>query len=402
MTAAPLVHQLAPVATGSLSPKGGGELHLDLVESTAGFHALEADWRRLAERCVTQTPFMKWEWAALWWDMFQDDFRLAIGVVRDSKTDVVRGIAPLAIGQLTCGARRHLRQIAFLGGLADVVSEGMDFLVARGDEAQITPVLARTFGLMEAHWDAVHLQMMHAESPNVHILVEALKAYGHGAAILDIALTRFIETPRSWEEYENSRSAQWRSRERRKMKKFLSGHQGRVLLAGRDIDYDVAFDEVLRCHGLQWSEGVSHFLRPSAIRFHRRLVHRLAAEGRILILLLEMDGRIGGASYCFVSDHRLWYYQTGWDPEFAAISAGQLVLAETLRWAIDHQLESVELLPGECDYKLRWGKRSRQLIDIECFNPRSARAVAFRSVRGLKRLFTGWNKPTLQMEVDAI
>ena len=186
------------------------------------------------------------------------------------------------------------------------------------------------------------------------------------------------------------------------MKKFLSGHQGRVLLAGRDIDYDAAFDEVVRCHGLQWSEGVSHFLRPTAIRFHRQLLHRLAAEGRILILLLEMEGRIGGASYCFVSDDRLWYYQTGWDPEFAAISAGQLVLAETLRWAIDHQLESVELLPGECDYKLRWGKRSRQLIDIECFNSRSARAAAFRSVRGLKRLFTGWKKPILQMEGDAI
>ncbi|MCB1212141.1 MAG: hypothetical protein KDK97_22650, partial [Verrucomicrobiales bacterium] len=63
-----------------------------------------------------------------------------------------------------------------------------------------------------------------------------------------------------------------------------------------------------------------------------------------------------------------------------------------------HQLEAVEMLPGDSDYKRRWAKHSRRILDIECFNSRSIRAQSFRLMRGLKRILTGWKKSSPKPE----
>ena len=136
----------------------------ELVENTEGFLALEEDWKRLADCCATKTPFMKWDWVALWWQTFEDRYQLAVGVVKDRNTGLVRGIAPLVLGRQSTGRRARLKQLGFLGGLADVASEGMDFLIQEGDEPVVAPQLARVFAMTRSRWEAVHLQMMHGES----------------------------------------------------------------------------------------------------------------------------------------------------------------------------------------------------------------------------------------------
>ena len=392
MTAAPSIspsHFAQGAASESLAAVG---LRLDLVETTAQFLRLEEDWNRLAKLCATKTPFMNWDWVRLWWEKYSNRFELIVGVARDARSGVIRGIAPLIIGRRLEGVRRYLRQVGFMGSFSEVVSEGMDFLVAEGDEELVSAALARTFAHTRSRWDAVHLQVMHAESPSALQIMAALAECGVGAATLNVSDSRFIAIPETWDAYARSRSPNWRSQYRRKARRFFENHQGKVLVAGRDVEYSIAYDEFLRCHAMQWVGGGSSFFHPVVKDFHRNLVERWVPSGRILMLLLEMDGRVGGAAYCFREDNRLWYYNTGWDPSFQRISAGQLVLGETLKWGIENGLRSIELLPGDYDYKIHWGKGCRRVMDIECFNSGSMRARIFRLMRGIKRLYTNWRE----------
>lgn len=162
MTAAPSIspsHFAQGAASESLAAVG---LRLDLVETTAQFLRLEEDWNRLAKLCATKTPFMNWDWVRLWWEKYSNRFELIVGVARDARSGVIRGIAPLIIGRRLEGVRRYLRQVGFMGSFSEVVSEGMDFLVAEGDEELVSAALARTFAHTRSRWDAVHLQVMHA------------------------------------------------------------------------------------------------------------------------------------------------------------------------------------------------------------------------------------------------
>ncbi len=367
-------------------------LHLEIIHDEEAFMALEGCWDDLLKRCATRSPFLSWDWVKLWWEEHRGKFSLAIGVVRSSGNKVL-AIAPLVIGQETEGSRSRLRHLTFMGGIGEIASQGMDFMVPVGHEALLAPLLCGIFAKLIRRIDIIRLTMIPEESPNLPHILEAFRRLTRGVSLLNRQPSRLLSLPASWEELEKSHGGNWRSNMRRKQKKMDTEHQGRVLIGGRDVPFDVAFQALLELHGQRWTLAESLFLRERTQRFHHRYTGRCAAENRMMIVLLELDGQFQAATYSLIHDNKAWFYQAGWNQNYKDISIGKLALAWTIRHAIERGLREFDFLPVDYSYKQEWANGVRHVVDVEAFNPQSSSAVVFRVLRFCKRKLAARRAP---------
>ncbi|HYF37533.1 MAG TPA: GNAT family N-acetyltransferase, partial [Prosthecobacter sp.] len=338
-------------------------MKLEIVRDDAGFEALQPFWDRLLEQSATPTPFLRWDWVSLWWQECREHFRLAIGVVRDA-AGAPEGIAPLVIGKEAEGARRHLRQLGFMNGLGLLQGERLDFIVRRGRESIVTPLLIGVFRECESEWDVLRLNKVPEESPNYPLLAEALAACGRDSGVLNRTECVFMDLPGRWQDYEMQHSGDWRRKMRRRWQILTEETKAQIRVAGRDYPAEQAFEEFVQLHALHWPAGVSSFLREPSLRLHRELARRWIPEGRLTLPCIEHEGRLIAGIYGLRAGNDLFQYQLGWHPDYARISLGNLAM----RWSVEHAMSEgcsrYDFLPGAHDYKRSWSSHTRHVVDL--------------------------------------
>lgn len=359
-------------------------LETEIVCDDDGLQALRPFWDSLVDQCETATPFLRHDWMTLWWQQFQSKYSLAIAVVRDGRGDPV-AIAPMMMGRGT-GGREHLRELGFIGGLGPAQGERFDFIVPRGREAELTPLLCSAFKSLRAEWDTVNLAKVPEESPNLPHILFALSSCADGACILNRHPCHHILLPQSWEDYENTQSSQWRSKFRRRWKAMLNVHGASLGLGGVTVPLSDAMRDLHDLHEINWPDGTSLFTAPEAWKFHEMLAARWVPRGKIILLTVTIEGKAAAVIHGFIERDEFYQFQHGWDPQYSKISLGKLAMHGAIQHAIQRRLRIYDMLPGEFDYKQQLCKEVRHVVDVEAFNPISLRAQLFRSLRGVKRL----------------
>ncbi|MDZ4402583.1 GNAT family N-acetyltransferase [Prosthecobacter sp.] len=364
-----------------------GALTLDLVRDEAGFHALAPFWDALVDQTVTRSPFLRWDWVSLWWaECRERDARLVIGLLRDEE-GVPHAIAPLMLSREKDRARRHLTALSFISGFGDAHGERLDLIVPAGQEDDLTPRLCRIFKLLRHECDVVRLNHLPEESPNTpHILAALEESFMH-TGVLNRYACHFIRLPAASEEYEARHTGARRSKLRRRRKAFAAQHAGVASLAGERVSFESAMNALGALHARHWPEDVSTFITPASWRFHQRLAAQWLPQGRALLPLLEADGQIIAAMYGFVERDEFFQFQMGWDPAFARLSPGKLVMRWCIDCSIQRGLRVHDMLPSDYEYKRQWCEGLRWLLDLEASNPSSWRAAAFHALRAVRRLF---------------
>lgn len=359
--------------------------NLEIIRDEAAFLALEPHWERLHQASAVHTPFRTWDWSRLWWKHYRDRCQLRIGVLRDTKGSPV-AIAPFVLGREESASRQHLRYLSLLGGLGEVVSEGLDFFVPAGQEATLIPAFAPLLKQTRSEWDLVDLPMLQEDSPSIPHLKKLIGITGHATARSEPQEDFILALPSTWDELLASLSGNRRSDYRSKWKKLVARHAGRGLVIGQDMPVDVAFDDLVRLHRLRFSKEESSFLSPKAQAFHRDLAALWHPEGKLMITLIEADGRPASARYGLIFGGRYWDYQSGYDSQYSALSLGNLNVGWTAQCAMERGLTEYDHLAGDLPYKRVWSTRSRRLLHLESFNSRSPRSLVFRLARKAKRL----------------
>lgn len=367
-----------------------GVFNLEIVRDEAGFHALQPFWDPLVEQMATRSPFVRWDWMSLWWEECRQEARLVIGVLRDAE-GIPQAIAPLMLASEPDAMRKHLVTLTFLAGFGDAHGERLDLIVPAGREDELTPQLCRVFEMLQPECDNVRLNHLLEESPNRPHLLAALKDSFSAAGVLNRQITRYINLPASWEDYEARHGPKWRNAMRRHRRAFTAEHAGIATQEGGRMTIDEKMKEFRALHAMQWAEGISSFITDASWRFHQRLAARWLPQQRAWMPLLEADGKVVAALYGFVEREQFFQYQSGWERSLAKLSPGKMVI----RWAVDcciqRGLKVYDMLPGDYEYKRQWCDGSRWLLDLEGFNPASWRATAFRALRTVRRWFARSN-----------
>lgn len=113
-------------------------------------------------------------------------------------------------------------------------------------------------------------------------------------------------------------------------------------------------------HHARWG-AASEAFTPAREALHREVAAAALREGWLRLWLLEVAGAPVAVWYGFRSGGREWYYQAGRDPAFERDSIGFVLLAHTLRAAIEDGVTEYRMLRGDEAYKSRFATREDEL-----------------------------------------
>lgn len=109
-------------------------------------------------------------------------------------------------------------------------------------------------------------------------------------------------------------------------------------------------------HARRWrSRGLpGAFSSKRRKRFHHAYARQAVCRGNCRIEALTADGKIIGVIYAMQAGNSFFFYQSGFDPQAKSYSPGTLLVAASIRRAIEEGMGIFDFLRGVEPYKLRW------------------------------------------------
>jgi CelD/BcsL family acetyltransferase involved in cellulose biosynthesis len=311
---------------------------LEVVEDLS---ALRDAWDELALR--TGNPFASWRWASVWWRLFGRGARPAVVSLR--RTD--GGI--MAILPLYEARRGPLKVARFLGhGPADELGPVCD----PADLAEVGWALRRAIVDRRLPWDIVLAERMPVADGWSSALGGLLLRQESSPAIALEGLT--------WQRFLHGRSRNFRDQVGRRERKLQREHTLRYRLSTEPERLEADLEVLFGLHRARWGTESSAFTGPRE-RFHREWAAEAQRAGWLRLWFLELDGRSVAAWYGLRFAETEFYYQAGRDPALENKSVGFVLLAHTIRAAVDDGMREYRLLRGGEPYNARFATHDRAL-----------------------------------------
>ena len=320
---------------------------LDVAEVTtaAALEALAPEWTALWQRSPTATPFQSPAWLLPWWKHFGRGKLLTITV---RYAGALVGLLPLYIFEEPDG--RKLLPVGI--GISDYLDGVFDEAVADGAATAALAHLAPTAD----RWDVCDLHQLPPASP----LLTAAAPEGLRDEIGPGEPCPVVKLPDSVEEL--PRRLPRRMAANLRLYRRRAEKSGRVRFErARAETHPTLLDDLLELHGARWGErGLPGVLADEAVRrFHQDAAPALLALGILRLYVLRLDERPIASCYGFISKGRACAYLKGFDPAYARLSPGTLVLGHVLEEAIREGAAECDYLRGREPYKQHWGPEDR-------------------------------------------
>jgi CelD/BcsL family acetyltransferase involved in cellulose biosynthesis len=332
------------------------------LERLSGLEAAAGDWEALAERA--DNIFATREWLSIWWDHFGGGDLLLLGSRRPDGR--LAAIVPLYRSRL--GPARVLR---FLGhGPSDELGPVCD-PVDGPAVAQALQNALRDGSL--GGWDA--------------LLAEQLLREKGWSDLLGGTVAREESSPvlrargQSFEEVLASRSRNFRQQVRRRERKLLREHGLRYRLADDPARLDVDLTALFELHAARWAETGSTAFSPDRQAFHREFARLALERGWLRFWLAEVDGAPIAALYGFRFADSELYYQSGRDPAWDPYAVGFVLLAHSVKAALEEGASEYRLLRGGEPYKQRFADYDPGLTTLVLARGPGARTAVRFAVR---------------------
>jgi len=364
----------APESQGPLAPantlaptKCAGPARVELMTTPANFTALRPEWGDLLERS-DGALFLAWEWLYPWWRRIgpEREPRLLLAREPDGR---LSGLLPLSVETPRAFGGR-IRRWAFLGE-THVGSDGLDALVERGREEELSRLFASELKAREAAWDVLELTDLEAGSPLVTALREAFGAT-HAVEQWDRHLCPF-EVFGPGETFDAFLRRTGRRDNFLRRRKWLAAQPGfRLERSEKPGELAVPMAELLRLHAARWAaDGGSQGIRgPATESFHRDATEWLAERGKARLYTMWVGGKAVASVYGLLHRGEFIYFQSGYDPEWRNRSVGLVLVGETFRDALEGGLRGYDFLRGTETYKSDWTSRVRRTVAVRIHRTR--------------------------------
>ena len=160
-----------------------------------------------------------------------------------------------------------------------------------------------------------------------------------------------------------SRSRNFREQVRRRERKLAREHELTYRLCDDPDRLDADFDTLVRLHRARFGE-TSRSFDPPRDTLHRAFARAALERGWLRLWILELDGRPAAAWLGYRMGGAEWYYQAGRDPALERESVGFVLMAHTIREALDAGMREYRLLLGDESYKDRFASAEHGLETV--------------------------------------
>ena len=299
-----------------------------------------AEWDQLARQ--SGNVFATREWITTWWEVFGGQGSLLSFGCREPS------------GRLVALLPMYLRrgELRFLGhGLADSLGP----VCAPGDRPAAADAMRRVLHESQVLFD----RFIGDDLPVQEGWGPAL-----GAQTVSRTSSPVLRAGgRDWSSFLETRSANFRQQTRRRERRLVRAHALRYRLADDASRLDADLDELVRLHEARWA-GVSRSFAGERATFHHAFAARALERGWLRLWIAELDGSPAAAWYGFRYAGAEWYYQAGRDRRYDPLSIGFVLLAHTIRTALDDGVQEYKLLRGDESYKLRFANDDAPLETV--------------------------------------
>jgi CelD/BcsL family acetyltransferase involved in cellulose biosynthesis len=356
-----------------------GVVTADVIVDAPAFDQLLPEWDALLASCPSKTPFLTSGWIDCWRRHAIGDRSLHVIAVREQGRLVA--VAPLmrARGSIALADR-----LEFLG-TGPAGSDYLDFIVAGAAADNVTAALAATI-----HARGLPLYLDHAPpSSNAAQLATELERLGWTALHESPDVCPFIDlSGHTWDSYLTSVGSAHRANVRRRLRALESSFDATFALVHSEQERQHALERLIEFSTHRWETrgGTTAFPDPAMIAFHHAVTKQAMAEGWLRLYTLTLDGVVAAVMYGFALDNRFYFYQHGFDASYARHSLGIVLMAMTIRAAIDGGMREFDMLYGHESYKALWAHQQRTLSRIQLFPPRITGALLRRQAETRRTL----------------
>ncbi len=293
------------------------------------------EWEELVGRSSSATPFQTYEWQSTWASHFLGGRKPRAIAIHEGQ-DLV-AFYPLI---RTRGPWRTLRPMGV--GPSDYLHP----LVADEHEHSARGMI----------WDAL-LDMKDADLIDLHQIRSDKPlslSHSHRGTPIDQATCLVLDLPDTYDGFLGMLGKSLRYDVRKLDKSLFTTGKATVSMANPDdVDQamEILFDQHKRRWRKRWQPGA---FTTRAQKFHREWAAAAVRRGWLRVGVLRLDGNAIGAIYGMSLGNTTYFYQAGFDPEFSSVSPGTLLVAHTVREAIEEGKQRFDFMRGDEGYKRRW------------------------------------------------
>ncbi len=366
---------LSTQLTGT-SDATSGTLLFRRANSLDEIDALEEPWREMGRQ--VGYPLAQFSWTRTCASAFACE--TTPHVLAGLRQNKLVALAPLESKRLH-GIRRLL-----LIGVSELF-EPMD--LAWTDERALERIIAA----LARSGSPLFLQRLPADSLS---LQELKRVYRRRA----IVITRpqpacpFIALDESWLEPEQHLNSGRRGDLRRARRK--AERLGAVTTQIRTPDLDELpelLDTAFEVEGNSWKGGAGTALVHDVHRavFYRQFSEAACVEGILRICFLRIGDRVAAMQLALEQGGGFWLLKVGYDQRFAQCSPGQLLLRDTIRYAVEAGLESYEFLGSAESWTEVWTKTKHPYVSVRVY-PLGLRGMAALAADAAVTAYRRWRK----------
>ncbi|HYS26972.1 MAG TPA: GNAT family N-acetyltransferase [Vicinamibacterales bacterium] len=345
---------------GGLHVEQAPDIHCLLIDSAWSFSALRPEWSSLLRASASASPFLTWEWLHTWWTHLGGSSRLRMVAVR-AGTELI-AVAPFRAATGTA----YLPCLDMLA-TGDVGSDYLDVIVRRGREAEALPAIEQFVRSQRTTLRLTHL----GPSAVADLLADRLHASGWARTTTACGTCPYIPLAgHTWDSYLATLGSSHRANVRRRIRALDQKFDVRFERVTGDTQRREALAKLFEYHDRRFDERGTAFGTDDMRAFHDELTRRALDRGWLRMFVLRLDGAPAAVMYGFLYDGTFYFYQHGFDEQFQQHSIGLVLMALSIRAAIDEGAGEFDMLWGVEPYKFLWARQTRELRTLLLFPPR--------------------------------
>jgi len=341
-------------------PGDRGELtRIEAVQELSGLEALRPHWNELLDASATNNPFLTFEWLHAWSTHLRGTAALQILAVWSGSQLIA--VAPLMIrrsfGWFPC--------VEFLG-TGHAGSDYLDLIVRRGHEAYALQHIAKFIATRAWPFRLDHV----LECSLTTKLVNQLRADGWTSSMVPDGVCPVIDLQgHTWDSYLATRGSAHRANVRRRLRAAEQRLRPAFERVTTERQRDEALTALFNFHEWRFRAqgGSTAFLTRQLRAFHDEATQRMLESGWLQMYVLRANGAVAAVMYGFGYDGRFYFYQHGFDARYQHDSIGLVLMALSIRAALDEGMQVFDMLWGAEPYKWLWANNARMLHRIHVF-----------------------------------
>lgn len=373
-------------------------MHQILIEKADGesvFESLREEWKQLF--AVAQcSPFLSFDYLSTWYKWFGTN-RTPL-ILKAYRQNHLIGLLPLCLQEKRVLGLK-LKQLVFIGE-AQGGADYLDLIAKPEDKIEILSAIL-DFLKKENYFDLICLENLASDSATVGFLRDFKQPESKSRlrrAAQTTAVCPQIDLFGGWESVLKQSKRASNFKRRLKQLEKMSGFEFRSITSF--VEAGDAFERFYRLHEKRWAKSGGSELsgHPRLVSFQRDLVPKLAQAGLIRFDELWVEGECRASVYGLDDGRAFYYYNSGYDLEWASRSVGLVLIGLSIKNAIERGNFLYDFLRGDETYKFDWSNKQAELVTVK-LSRNTLSAAVHENLSSVWLQFKNFSKSALPADV---